>query len=29
MPGFNVREPRHVADRMNISQACLKAIGAI
>jgi beta-lactamase class D len=26
---LDVREPRHVADRMNISQACLTAIGAI
>lgn len=26
---LDVREPRHVADRMNISQACLKAIGAV
>ena len=26
---LDVREPRHIADRMNISQACLKAIGAI
>jgi beta-lactamase class D len=26
---LDVREPRHVADRMAISQACLKAIGAI
>jgi beta-lactamase class D len=26
---LDVREPRHIADRMTISQACLKAIGAI
>jgi beta-lactamase class D len=26
---LDVREPRHIADRMAISQACLKAIGAI
>jgi beta-lactamase class D len=26
---LDVREPRHIADRMNISQACLAAIGAI
>lgn len=26
---LDVREPRHVADRMTISQACLTAIGAI
>jgi beta-lactamase class D len=26
---LDVREQRHIADRMNISQACLKAIGAI
>ena len=26
---LDVREPRHIADRMTISQACLSAIGAI
>jgi beta-lactamase class D len=26
---LDVREPRHIADRMTISQSCLKAIGAI
>jgi beta-lactamase class D len=26
---LDVREPRHIADRMTISQACLKAIGAL
>jgi beta-lactamase class D len=26
---LDVREPRHIADRMTISQACLAAIGAI
>jgi beta-lactamase class D len=26
---LDVREPHHIADRMNISQACLSAVGAI
>jgi len=26
---LDIRAPRHIAERMNISQACLAAIGAI